>query len=308
MRWGPGAVAVVSGGASGLGAATVRALHAAGGAVVIVDLPHTAGQSLADELGERVRFCAADVRSEEQVGAAITAAEELGALRVAVTCAGVATPGRVLGRNGPLPLKVYRSVLDINVGGTFNVLRLAAEAMAANEPLDSDRGVIVMTASIAAYDGQVGQAAYASSKGAIVGLTLCAARDLADKQIRVMTIAPGTMETPMMAGLPKRPRTASARSSRTPRDWAGPQSTPNWSSRSLRIRCSTARSSASTVHSVCPRADRPIPRSLPPPLIDDLSDAQIAAALGCSTATVRTQSSRALAQLRAALTVESRQA
>ncbi|MDO5712132.1 MAG: SDR family NAD(P)-dependent oxidoreductase [Micrococcales bacterium] len=208
MRWssapdGALPVALVTGGGSGLGAATATALHAAGGAVVIVDLPQSPGQELAAELGQRALFCPADVRDETQVGAAIAAARELGTLRAAVTCAGVATPGRVLGRKGPLPLETYKTVLDINVAGTFNVLRLAAEAMADNEPVDGDRGVVVMTASIAAYDGQVGQAAYASSKGAIVGLTLSAARDLADKQIRVMTIAPGTMETPMMAGLPQ---------------------------------------------------------------------------------------------------------
>ncbi len=203
MRWTDGAVAIVSGGASGLGAATVRALHAAGGAVVILDLPDSAGQALAAELGDRARFCTADVRSEEQVEAAVAATSEMGTLRAAVTCAGVATPGRVLGRNGPLSLEAYRRVLDINAVGTFNVLRLAAQVMARNEPLDGDRGVVVMTASIAAYEGQVGQAAYASSKGAIVGLTLSAARDLADKQIRVMSVAPGTMETPMMAGLPQ---------------------------------------------------------------------------------------------------------
>ena len=126
-----------------------------------------------------------------------------------VNCAGVATPGRVVGRKGPLPLATFRQVIEINLIGTFNVLRLAAERMIASEPsADGDRGVVVMTASIAAYDGQVGQAAYASSKGGIVALTLTAARDLADKGIRVVTIAPGTMETPMLAGLPEETRTA----------------------------------------------------------------------------------------------------
>lgn len=195
--------AVVTGGASGLGEATVRRLHAAGAAVVILDLPSSPGEAVAAELGDRVVFCPTDVRDEDQVQSAVDAAKGLGTLRIAVTCAGVATPGRVLGRKGPLPLDSYKTVIDINLIGTFNVLRLAAAAMAENEPVDGDRGVIVMTASIAAYDGQVGQAAYASSKGAIVGLTLSAARDLADKAIRVMTVAPGTMETPMMAGLPE---------------------------------------------------------------------------------------------------------
>lgn len=196
-------VALVTGGGQGLGEATTRALHAAGAAVVIVDLEGSRGAALAEELGDRVRFCPADVRDEEQVQAAVDAAKELGELRIAVSCAGVATPGRVIGRNGPLPLDKFRTVIDINLVGTFNVLRLAANAMLDNEPVDGDRGVIINTASIAAYDGQVGQAAYASSKGAIVGLTLSAARDLADKAIRVMTIAPGTMETPMMAGFPE---------------------------------------------------------------------------------------------------------
>lgn len=196
-------VALVTGGASGLGEATVRRLREAGAGVVIMDLPSSPGEILAAELGERVVFSPADVRDEAQVQAAVGAATALGTLRVAVTCAGVATPGRVLGRKGPLPLETYKTVIDINLLGTFNVMRLAAAAMAENEPVDGDRGVIVMTASIAAYDGQVGQAAYASSKGAIVGLTLSAARDLADKGIRVMTVAPGTMETPMMAGLPE---------------------------------------------------------------------------------------------------------
>lgn len=203
MQITPDTAAIVTGGASGLGEATVRRLVEAGSAVVILDLPYSPGEALASELGDRVRFCPTDVRDEAQVQAAVDAATELGTLRIAVTCAGVATPGRVLGKKGPLPLETYKTVIDINLIGTFNVLRLAAAAMASNEPLDGDRGVVVMTASIAAYDGQVGQAAYASSKGAIVGLTLSAARDLADKQIRVMTVAPGTMETPMMAGLPE---------------------------------------------------------------------------------------------------------
>ena len=195
-------VAVVTGGASGLGGATVRRLVADGAKVVILDLPSSPGAELAAELGDAVRFAPTDVRDEAQVQAAIDTARELGELRIAVTCAGVATPGRVIGRGGPLPLDTYRTVIEINLIGTFNVLRLAAAAMLDNDPVDGDRGVIVMTASIAAFDGQVGQAAYASSKGGIVGLTLSAARDLADKGIRVVTIAPGTFATPMMEGLP----------------------------------------------------------------------------------------------------------
>ena len=195
-------VALVTGGASGLGGATVRRLHAEGAAVVIVDLPSSPGQALADELGDLARFVPADVRDEAQVQAAIDAALELGTLRIVVNCAGVATPGRVVGKRGPLGLEDFANVVNINLIGTFNVLRLAATAMLANEPVDGDRGVVVMTASIAAYDGQIGQAAYAASKGGVVGLTLSAARDLADKAIRVVTVAPGTFETPMLAGLP----------------------------------------------------------------------------------------------------------
>ena len=195
-------VALVTGGASGLGGATTRRLVADGATVVIVDLPSSPGADLAAELGKAVRFVAADVRDEDQMQAAVTAATELGELRVAVTCAGVGTPGRVVGRGGPLALETFRTVVEINLVGTFNTLRLAAAAMVGNEPVDGDRGVVVMTASIAAYDGQIGQAAYAASKGGVVALTLAAARDLADKQVRVMTIAPGTFATPMLAGLP----------------------------------------------------------------------------------------------------------
>jgi NAD(P)-dependent dehydrogenase (short-subunit alcohol dehydrogenase family) len=193
--------ALVTGGASGLGEATTRRLHEGGAAVVIVDLPSSPGETLAKELGDRALFCAADVRDEAQVQAAIAAAQGLGDLRIVVNCAGVGTPGRVVGRKGPMDLSAFRNVIDINLVGTFNVLRLAAAAMLGNEPVDGDRGVIVMTASIAAYDGQIGQAAYAASKGGIVALTLSAARDLADKLIRVATIAPGTFATPMLAGL-----------------------------------------------------------------------------------------------------------
>jgi NAD(P)-dependent dehydrogenase (short-subunit alcohol dehydrogenase family) len=149
-----------------------------------------------------VRFAAADVRDEDQVQAAVRAATDLGTLRVVVNCAGVGTPGRVIGKRGVLSLEDFRTVIDINLVGTFNVLRLTAAAMLGSEPLDGDRGLVIMTASVAAFDGQIGQAAYAASKGGIVSLTLTAARDLADKAIRVMAIAPGVMETPMMDGLP----------------------------------------------------------------------------------------------------------
>jgi NAD(P)-dependent dehydrogenase (short-subunit alcohol dehydrogenase family) len=202
MRLGERDVVLVTGGGSGLGMATVRAAAARGASALILDLPSSPGSELAAELGDRVRFAAADVRDEDQVRAAIEAATQLGNLRVVVNCAGIATPGRVIGKRGVLPLDTFRTVIDINLVGTFNVLRLAAAAMIDNEPLDGDRGLVIMTASVAAFEGQIGQAAYAASKGGVVGLTLSAARDLADKAIRVMTIAPGVMETPMMAGLP----------------------------------------------------------------------------------------------------------
>ncbi|HET7305039.1 MAG TPA: SDR family NAD(P)-dependent oxidoreductase [Segeticoccus sp.] len=202
MQITPSTVALVTGGASGLGEATARHLHEAGASVVLADMSAERGTALADELGDRVRFAQTDVRDPGQVQAAVDAASEIGELRIVVTCAGVATPGRVVGKKGPLDLDIYRQVVEVNLIGTFNVLRLAAAAMVDNQPVDGDRGVVVMTASVAAFDGQIGQAAYASSKGGVASLTLTAARDLADKGIRVMTIAPGTFATPMMAGLP----------------------------------------------------------------------------------------------------------
>ena len=202
MRLGENDVVLVTGGASGLGAATVRRVVAHGASALILDLPSSRGVEPASQLGERVRFAVADVRDEDQVQAAVRAATDLGTLRVVVNCAVVGTPGRVIGKRGVLPLEDFRTVIDINLVGTFNVLRLTAAAMMGNEPLDGDRGLVIMTASVAAFDGQIGQAAYAASKGGVVSLTLTAARDLADKAIRVMTIAPGVMETPMMDGLP----------------------------------------------------------------------------------------------------------
>lgn len=202
MRLGENDVVLVTGGASGLGAATVRRVVAKGASAFILDLPSSRGSELASQLGERVRFAATDVRDEDQMQAAVGAATDLGTLRVVVNCAGVGTPGRVIGKRGVLPLEDFRTVIDINLVGTFNVLRLTAAAMLGSEPLDGDRGLVIMTASVAAFDGQIGQAAYAASKGGIVSLTLTAARDLADKAIRVMAIAPGVMETPMMDGLP----------------------------------------------------------------------------------------------------------
>ena len=206
MKLTPDDVVLITGAGSGLGAATATAVIARGAQVVIVDLPTSPGPQVAAHLGERAQFAPADVRSEAELHQAIQLAQGRGTLRVAVTCAGVATPGRVIGKRGVLALADYQRVIEINLIGTFNTLRLAAAAMIDNEPLDGDRGAVVMTASVAAFDGQIGQAAYASSKGGVVGLTLSAARDLAQHQIRVMTIAPGVVDTPMMAGLPEEAR------------------------------------------------------------------------------------------------------
>jgi NAD(P)-dependent dehydrogenase (short-subunit alcohol dehydrogenase family) len=206
-------VAVVTGGASGLGAATVRRLAAGGAKVVIVDRDATRGAALADELGrERATYVAADVTDPAAVEAALARAGELGALRVAVSCAGVGWAARTLDRTGkPHDLELFRTVIGVNLVGTFNVLRLAASAMARLDPTDSgERGVIVNTASVAAYDGQIGQAAYAASKAGVVGLTLPAARDLAPAGIRVCTIAPGIFDTPMLGALPEDKRAALA--------------------------------------------------------------------------------------------------
>ena len=199
-----GNAAVVTGGASGLGLATTRRLAEAGASVLIVDLPSSDGERVADELGERARFAPADVTNEEQVSQALDAAESSGPIRVLVHCAGRGGAVRLVEKDGsPGSLDTYREVIDVNLIGTFNVLRLAAARMAKNEPLDGDRGVCVLTASVAAFEGQIGQIPYASSKAGIVGMTLVAARDLASKQIRVCTIAPGTFDTPLLARLPE---------------------------------------------------------------------------------------------------------
>jgi NAD(P)-dependent dehydrogenase (short-subunit alcohol dehydrogenase family) len=199
-------VAVVTGGASGLGRATAEALLADGARVVLLDLPDSDGAAVAEKLGERAAFVPGDVTDEADVAAAVTRAAEIGVLRVAVNCAGVATPGRVLGSAGPLPLAAFRRVVETNLIGSFNVTRLAAERISAAEPVAGERGVIVNTASVAAFDGQIGQAAYAASKAGVAGLTLPLARDLAGRLIRVMAIAPGIFETPMLAGLPEKAR------------------------------------------------------------------------------------------------------
>ena len=198
-----GKVALVSGGASGLGRGAIEALHEGGASVVILDLPASAGEELVGSLGDRAAFAAGDVTSEADVEHAVElASTRFGGLHVAVNCAGIGRAGRVVGREGPLPLEAFEAVIRVNLVGTFNVLRLAAAAMVTNPPDNGECGVIVNTASIAAFDGQVGQAAYAASKGGVVAMTLPIARELAGRLVRVMTIAPGTFDTPMLHGLP----------------------------------------------------------------------------------------------------------
>jgi NAD(P)-dependent dehydrogenase (short-subunit alcohol dehydrogenase family) len=202
-----GSSALVVGGASGLGAATVRHLHGRGAVVTVADVNAERGQALASELG--VEFLACDVREEAQVQAAVErAAAMTGGLRIAVCCAGTGWAQKLSGSKGPHPLLPFETILQINLIGTFNVLRYAATAMIANEalPEDGERGVCVNTASIAAYDGQIGQIAYSASKGGVVGMTLPAARDLAQYGIRVCTIAPGLFDTPLLAALPEEAR------------------------------------------------------------------------------------------------------
>jgi NAD(P)-dependent dehydrogenase (short-subunit alcohol dehydrogenase family) len=199
-----GAGALVSGGASGLGEATARRLHAGGAHVVIADVNPEKGEALAAELG--IPFVQCDVRDEDQVQAAVDkAAEADGGLRIAVSCAGTGIPIKVASGKGPHPLEAFKVLVDINLVGTFNVMRLAAFSMlSANTPDDEgERGVLINTASVAAFDGQIGQIAYSATKGGVVGMTLPAARDLADKGIRVCTIAPGLFDTPLLAGLPE---------------------------------------------------------------------------------------------------------
>ncbi|HJP67113.1 MAG TPA: 3-hydroxyacyl-CoA dehydrogenase [Actinomycetota bacterium] len=196
--------ALVTGGASGLGRATAEALHAAGAQVLLVDLPTSQGESVAKEIGEGTAFAPADVTSESDVTAAVDRAVELwGGLHVAVNCAGIGWAQRTVSRNGPHDLAIFAKVIEVNAIGTFNVTRLAAVRIAEQEPEGEERGVIVNTSSIAAYDGQTGQAAYAASKGAVVSMTLPIARDLARSRIRCVTIAPGTFETPLMMQLPE---------------------------------------------------------------------------------------------------------
>ena len=205
-----GQIALVVGGASGLGAATVRRLHAAGAQVFIADRNAEVGNALAAELGAGASFVAMDVTDEASVKAAVATAAAAGPLRIAVNTAGVGMAAKLLGRDGsPHDLGVFEMVMKINLFGTFNVLRYAASAMAANEQLpNGERGLVINTASIAGYDGQIGQIAYASSKAGVIGMTLPAARDLMKNNIRVVTIAPGVFDTPLLAMLPAPAREA----------------------------------------------------------------------------------------------------
>ena len=207
-----GTVALVTGGASGLGAATVRELLAAGGKAMIVDRPQSDGAKLAEELGANAAFAAADVTSEAEAVAAVQqTVERFGTIHININCAGTGAAMKTTSKAGPMPLEIFAKVIEINLIGTFNVLRLCAAQMSKNSPnQDGERGVIVNTASVAAFDGQIGQAAYSASKGGVVAMTLPIARDLASVGIRVCTIAPGTFDTPMLALMPDAMRQALA--------------------------------------------------------------------------------------------------
>ncbi|PKA45401.1 3-hydroxyacyl-CoA dehydrogenase [Rhizobium sullae] len=210
----PGATFIVTGGGSGLGAATVRMLVACGARVVIADLNEEAGETIAAELGAEVSYVRADVRSEEDGARVVaTATDAFGGLRGLVNCAGVAPAEKVVGRDGPHRLESFSQAIGINLIGTFNMIRLAASAIQQQEPDgEGERGVIINTASAAAFDGQIGQAAYSASKGGVAAMTLPIARELARCGIRVVSIAPGIFETPMMAGMPSEVRESLGRS------------------------------------------------------------------------------------------------
>jgi NAD(P)-dependent dehydrogenase (short-subunit alcohol dehydrogenase family) len=194
------AVAVVTGGASGLGLATATRLLDAGAQVVVLDIR---GKEAVAELGDRAAFAETDVTDEAAVTAALDIAESLGPVRIVINCAGTGNAIKTLSKDGPFPLDLFKKVVEINLIGTFNVIRLGAERIAKTEPINGERGVIVNTASVAAFDGQIGQAAYSASKGGVVGMTLPIARDLSRELIRVVTIAPGLFDTPLLAGLPE---------------------------------------------------------------------------------------------------------
>lgn len=203
-----GKSAIITGGASGLGSATVRKLHSLGATVLIADLNRKAGKALEDELGEGALFVETDVTRDTSVNKAVESAmDRHGGLHILVNCAGIAIAEKILGREGPHDLEDFNRVIGVNLTGTFNALRLSAAAMEQNQPdKEGERGVIINTASVAAFEGQIGQTAYAASKGGIVSLTLPAARELSRQGIRVVTIAPGIFDTPLLAGLPEKAR------------------------------------------------------------------------------------------------------
>jgi NAD(P)-dependent dehydrogenase (short-subunit alcohol dehydrogenase family) len=234
-----GNVALVTGGASGLGLATIRRLHDAGASVVILDLPTSNGTEVAKDLGDRAAFTPGDVTNPFDVEAALDAAAALagGPPRIVVNCAGIGNAARTAGKDGPFPLEAFTKVIQVNLIGTFNVIRLAASRMSQVDEQDGERGVVVNTASVAAFDGQIGQAAYSASKGGIVGMTLPVARDLACSPRRCS------------AGCPRSRSSRSAGRSPTRPGWASPRSTPRWPRTSWRTRCSTARPSAWTARS-----------------------------------------------------------
>ena len=207
-----GSTTVITGGASGLGRATAERLHAAGGSVVLLDLARSDGKTVAAGLGDRALFAPADVTSPDEVTAALEAAvARFGGVHALVNCAGIGTAEKTFGKRGAADLAAFSRTVQVNLIGTFNCIRLAAARMAANAPSgDGERGVVINTASVAAYDGQIGQAAYSASKGGIVGMTLPVARDLAELGIRVVTIAPGIFETPLLGTLPEAVRASLA--------------------------------------------------------------------------------------------------
>lgn len=216
-------VAIVTGGASGLGLAAAEALLERGARVLLVDLPSSDGHGVAQALGRRVRFASADVTDEAAMNLALDQARDWGNIGALVNCAGMANAVRVVSDKGPFPLDEFARVVSVNLVGTFNAIRLVAQRMMVSELHDDERGVIINTASVAAFDGQVGQAAYAASKGGVVGMTLPIARDLAEKAIRVVTIAPGLFDTPMMAGLPEEARRSLSRQAPHPNRLGDPR-------------------------------------------------------------------------------------
>ena len=235
-----GKVFIVTGGASGLGEGTARMLAAKGGRVVIADMQVEKGEAIAKEIGGAFMRC--DVSSEADGQAVVAKAVSLGKLMGLVNCAGIAPAEKTVGKNGAHSLAVFTKTVTVNLIGTFNMIRLAAEAMCKNDPEPTaERGAIINTASVAAYDGQIGQAAYSATKGGVVGMTLPIARDLARNGIRNMTIAPGIFGTPMMFGCPKTCKTLWPPACPSLPAWAPPRTMRAWPCTSLKTRCSTAR-------------------------------------------------------------------